>query len=103
MSKKIAYPTPTTGKQHAYVIAYLRAALDRAAAQLDISPSVAGDIATQIQALYAKYGITPALPDTQTVVSTGQKVDSVTTSGTGTFATFTVAGGKVTAVTFSNS
>ena len=99
MSKKIAYPTPTTGKQHAALITRLRQVLDEVAAKLDISPSAAADVGQQIGAFAQNYGIAIATGPTSVLVSNGAKLSPVTVTGTsGTFVTFTVAGGTITAI-----
>lgn len=45
----------------------------------------------------------PALPATQAVVANGAKVNAVSVTGTGNFATFTVANGVITAIALSAS
>lgn len=45
----------------------------------------------------------PALPATQAVVSDGVKVDAMSVTGTGNFATFSVANGVITGIVLSAS
>lgn len=44
-----------------------------------------------------------SIPSTQALVANGQKYSGVTVTGTGTFATYTVANGVVTAIALSSS
>lgn len=49
-------------------------------------------------------GYTPAaLPATRVTLTSGQKVNAVSVTGTGNFATFTVANGAITAIVLSAS
>lgn len=47
--------------------------------------------------------VAPALPATQAIVSNGVKVNAVSVTGTGNFATFTVVSGVITAIVLSAS
>lgn len=47
--------------------------------------------------------VAPTLPATQVTLSSGQKVNAVAVTGTGNFATFTIAGGAITGIVLSAS
>lgn len=81
-------------------------------AQSDIPLATEADAAARAvvksaadQAIAASQAIggTAALPATQAVVTSGVKVNAVSVTGTGNFATFKVAGGVITGIVLSAS
>lgn len=77
-------------------------------AQNAVTPTAAestavGTVLAGLSTALADVGVTPALPATQVTLSSGQKVNAVSVTGTGNFATFTIVGGAITAIVLSAS
>ena len=54
-------------------------------------------------AAFSAAGYSAVLPATQVTLSSGQKVNAVSVTGTGNFATFTIVAGAITAIVLSES
>lgn len=94
---------PAVGAPYRGVIGEVRGWFNRIASYAEKSPGAVAPLNTQLAVLATKLGFTPALPATSKTVSNGSTQTGVTmtgTAGAGKTATFTVAGGQITAISF---
>lgn len=94
---------PVASAPYRGFIGEIRGWFNRIASFLEKSPGSATTINAHLQTLATKTGFVQTQPATKQLISNGQAVTGVTltgTAGAGKTATFTVAGGVITAATF---
>lgn len=102
MARNIKITWPAIGKPYRGFITKMRQCLDEVYDFTAHSPKAKPAVRAQIEAFATAAGLPAAtLPATAQRINSGQVVTPVVVTGTGTTATFTVAGGKVTAIALS--
>ena len=101
MARDVKIKWPAVGKPYRGFISKLRQCLDEVYDFGLHSPKAKPLIREQFEAFATAAGVAATLPATAQRIDSGQVVTPVVVTGTGTKATFTVAGGKVTAIALS--
>lgn len=98
MSKPIAYPSPIV-PAYKGLVSEMRTYLNILARMLRSRPGAKDDAAAQISARMNEFSISPSLPGTQRIVTSGVKVTAPAITGTYVNGyTFTIVGGVITGI-----